>query len=135
MPALPRGQELLRSGDQLFTPRKHPSLLPSQIIYPLPDPSEHERSQVQQRLWQEDGVLKLSMLPTGHSLRSETSRVRPEMVVGHTGDFSLLLAASPDAPRVVMINAMAALEQSVHSTIRTYEQLRLRARFHRISSW
>ena len=114
-------------GDQLFTPRQHPSLLPSQIIYPPPDPSEQERSQVQQRLWQEDGVLEAIHAADG-ALFALLKRlgVRPEMVVGHSfGDFfSLLLAASPDAPRDVIINAMAALEQSVHSTIRTYEQLR-----------
>jgi acyl transferase domain-containing protein/phosphopantetheinyl transferase len=114
-------------ADQLFTPRKHPSLLPSQIIYPPPDPSPHERVQMQQRLWQEDGVLEAIHAADG-ALFALLKRlgVRPDMVVGHSfGDFfALLLAASPDAPKEVIIDAMAALEQSVHSTIRTYEQLR-----------
>ena len=114
-------------ADQLFTPRQQPSLLPSQIIYPPPDPAAQERSQVQQRLWQEDGVLEAIHAADG-ALFALLKRldVRPEMVVGHSfGDFfSLLLAASPDAPREVIIDAMVALEQSVHSTIHTYEQLR-----------
>jgi acyl transferase domain-containing protein/phosphopantetheinyl transferase len=114
-------------ADQLFAPRKQPSLLPSQIIYPPPHASAQERSQMQQRLWQEDGVLEAIHAADG-ALFGLLKRlgVRPEMVVGHSfGDFfSLLLAASPDAPREVIIDAMVALEQSVHRTIRTYEQLR-----------
>ena len=114
-------------ADQLFTPRQHPSLLPSQIIYPPPEPAAPERSQVQQRLWQEDGVLEAIHAADG-ALFALLKRldVRPEMVVGHSfGDFfSLLLAASPDEPREVIIDAMVALEQSIHSTIHTYEQLR-----------
>ena len=114
-------------ADQLFTPRQQPSLLPSQIIYPPPEPAAPERSQVQQRLWQEDGVLEAIHAADG-ALFALLKRldVRPEMVVGHSfGDFfSLLLAASPDEPREVIIDAMVALEQSIHSTIHTYEQLR-----------
>ena len=114
-------------ADQLFTPRQQPSLLPSQLIYPPPDPAAQDRAQVQQRLWQEDGVLEAIHAADG-ALFALLKRlaVRPEMVVGHSfGDFfSLLLAASPDAPREVIIDAMVALEQSVHSTIQTYEQLR-----------
>ena len=114
-------------ADQLFVPRKQPSRLPSQIIYPPPDPSAQERSQMQQRLWQEDGVLEAIHAADG-ALFGLLKRlgVNPDMVVGHSfGDFfSLLLAASPDAPREVIIDAMVALEQSVHSTVHTYEQLR-----------
>jgi acyl transferase domain-containing protein/phosphopantetheinyl transferase len=114
-------------ADQLFTPRKQASLLPSEIIYPPPNPSERERAQMQRRLWQEDGVLEAIHAADG-ALFALMKRlgVRPEMVVGHSfGDFfSLLLAASPDAPREVIIDAMVALEQSVYSTICTYERLR-----------
>jgi acyl transferase domain-containing protein/phosphopantetheinyl transferase (holo-ACP synthase) len=114
-------------ADQLFTPRRHPSLLPSQIIYPPPEPSAQERSQVQQRLWQEDGVLEAIHAADG-ALFALLRRlgVHPDMVVGHSfGDFfSLLLAASPDASREVLIEAMVALEHSVHGTIRAYERLR-----------
>jgi acyl transferase domain-containing protein/phosphopantetheinyl transferase len=114
-------------ADQLFTPRKQPSRLPSQLIYPPPDPFGQERSQGQPRLWQEDGALEAIHAADGALFALlKRLRVRPEMVVGHSfGDFfSMLLAASPDAPRDVVIDAMIALEQSVHSTVHIYEQLR-----------
>jgi acyl transferase domain-containing protein/phosphopantetheinyl transferase len=114
-------------ADQLFRPRKHPSRLPSQLIYPPPDPAEPERSTGQRRLWQEDGALEAIHAADG-ALFTLLKRlhIRPEMVVGHSfGDFfALLLAASPDAPKDVVIDAMTALEHSVHRTVHIYEQLR-----------
>jgi phosphopantetheine--protein transferase-like protein len=114
-------------ADQLFTPRKGPSLLPSQIIYPHPDPSGQERSQLQQRLWQEDGVLAAIYAADG-ALYALLNRlgVRPDMMVGHSfGDFfPLLFAASPDLPREVFMEAMVALEQLVRSVLDIYEERR-----------
>jgi acyl transferase domain-containing protein/phosphopantetheinyl transferase len=114
-------------ADRLFTPRKQLSLLPSQIIYPHPDPSRPESSQLQRRLWQESGVLEAIYAADG-ALFALLNRlgVRPEMMVGHSfGDFfSLVFAASPDAPREAMLDAMIALEQIVHRVVDIYEQLR-----------
>jgi acyl transferase domain-containing protein/phosphopantetheinyl transferase (holo-ACP synthase) len=114
-------------ADQLFVPAQQSSLLPSHLIYPHPDPSPHERSQLQQRLWQEDGALEAVYAADG-ALCTILTRlgIRPDMMVGHSfGDlFSLLFAASPDAPREVVLDAMMALAQLVHSSAQMYEQLR-----------
>jgi acyl transferase domain-containing protein/phosphopantetheinyl transferase len=115
-------------ADQLFTPRTQPSLLPSQLIYPAPDPSQQEGPQIHRRLWQEDGVLEAIYAADG-ALSTILTRlgIRPDMMVGHSfGDlFSLLFAASPEAPREVVLEAMAVLEHLINSGIHTYEQLRL----------
>jgi acyl transferase domain-containing protein/phosphopantetheinyl transferase len=114
-------------ADQLFSPTQQPSLLPSHLIYPHPDPSPHERSQLQRRLWQEDGALEAVYAADG-ALCTILTRlgIRPDMMVGHSfGDlFSLLFAASPDAPREAVLDAMTALAQLVHSSAQLYEQLR-----------
>jgi acyl transferase domain-containing protein/phosphopantetheinyl transferase len=114
-------------ADQLFVPVQQPSPIPSHLIYPHPDPSAQERSQLQQRLWQEDGALEAVYAADG-ALCTILTRlgIRPDMMVGHSfGDlFSLLFAASPDAPREVVLDAMMALAQLVHSSAQMYEQLR-----------
>jgi acyl transferase domain-containing protein/phosphopantetheinyl transferase (holo-ACP synthase) len=114
-------------ADQLFVPLQQTSPLPSHLIYPHPDPSAQERSQLQQRLWQEDGALEAVYAADG-ALCTILTRlgIRPDMMVGHSfGDlFSLLFAASPDAPREVVLDAMTALAQLVHSGAQMYAQLR-----------
>ena len=114
-------------ADQLFTPRKRPSLFPSQIIYPHPDQSGPKSAQLQQRLWQEDGVLEAIYAADGaFYVILQRLGVRPDMMVGHSfGDlFSLVFAGSPDAPREAIIDGMVALEKLVHSMIHMYEELR-----------
>lgn len=114
-------------ADRLFTPRQPGALLPSQLIYPIPDFSQRARSQMQPRLWQEDGVLEAIYAADG-ALCTLLTRlgIRADMMVGHSfGDlFSLLFAASPEAPTDVVLEAMRALEELVHSGAQTYEQLR-----------
>jgi acyl transferase domain-containing protein/phosphopantetheinyl transferase len=115
-------------ADRLFTPRQQGALLPSQLIYPLPDFPQQTQAQMQQRLWQEDGVLEAIYAADGAICTILTRLgVRPDMMVGHSfGDlFSLLFAASPEAPTEVVLEAMVALEELVHSGAQNYEQLRV----------
>jgi acyl transferase domain-containing protein/phosphopantetheinyl transferase len=117
--------------DQLFTPGKRSSLLPSQIIYAQPDPSGQQSSQLQQRLWQEDGVLGAIYAADGafYALLQRLG-VRPDLMVGHSfGDFfPLLFAAGTNVPREVFLEAMVALEHLVHNVVNIYEQLRSEGR-------
>jgi acyl transferase domain-containing protein/phosphopantetheinyl transferase len=114
-------------ANQLFTSHERPTRLPSQVIYPPPDPSGAVKSQLQQRLWQGDGVLGAIYAADG-ALYALLTRlgVRADMMVGHSfGDvFPLVFAADTEVPRDVFMDAMAALEQLVRSVVHIYEQLR-----------
>jgi phosphopantetheine--protein transferase-like protein len=113
--------------DQLCSTPDGTTRLPSQLIYPPPDPAGAVKSSPQQRFWQGDDVLGAIYAADG-ALYALLSRlgVRPDMMVGHSfGDvFPLVFAADTDVPRDVFMDAMAALQQLVRCVTHIYEQLR-----------
>jgi acyl transferase domain-containing protein/phosphopantetheinyl transferase len=114
-------------ADQLFMPRTPTFLLPSQVIYPPPDPTRQESSQSYQRLWQEDGVLQAIYAADG-ALYTLLNRlgVQPGMMVGHSfGDFfPMFFAGTTDGSQAVLIEAMQAFAEHTMSTLRTYDRLK-----------
>ena len=113
-------------ADQLFVPRTPAFPLPSQIIYPPPDPTGQASSQLHQRLWQEDGVLQAIFAADG-ALYVLLSRlgVQPAMMVGHSfGDFfPLFFAGATEGSEHVLVEAMRAFAENAMGTVRTYERL------------
>jgi acyl transferase domain-containing protein/phosphopantetheinyl transferase len=123
----PEARTCFDLADQLFTTHGRSSLLPSQIIYPSPDPSVPRQTPLQQRLWQGDGVLGAIYAADG-ALYALLNRlgVRPDMMVGHSfGDFfPLMVASGTEVPREVFLGAMGELERLVHNVLNIYERLR-----------
>jgi acyl transferase domain-containing protein/phosphopantetheinyl transferase len=114
-------------ANQLFTSHERSTRMPSQVIYPPPDPHSAEKAPPPQRLWQGDGILGAIYAADG-ALYALLTRlgVRADMMVGHSfGDvFPLVFAADTEVPRDVFMDAMASLEQLVRSVIQIYERLR-----------
>lgn len=85
---------LFDRADQLFI-KRGTSFLPSQFIFPTPNPSDAERLGMEERLWEIAGALQ-AILTANWALYTLLRRlgIRPDVLLGHSGGEYSALGAS-----------------------------------------
>ncbi len=100
--------------DSFFIKSARP-FLPSQYIFPIPGPTERERTELEGRLWEMEGALA-AISTANWALYTLLGRleIHPDILLGHSsGEYSALVASgalAADAPfleRVVSLNSVA----------------------------